>query len=190
MLFRSHDDLVQYKLMKTLMDMGVEVSRSQREFVADGVVYPRGTYVVFAGQHCRPYVVSLLKRTYYHLGPFSRYDDGTPVVPYDLSTYTIAEFMGIRTHEVEKPFEGSFEVLSSIRYPRGDVADDAANGWLLDGKVNDGFLAVNRLLRRGYAVQRISEAVEVDGKTLGAGSFYIPKAEGVEVELGDRKSVV
>ena len=179
----QHDDLVQYKLMKTLMDMGVEVSRSQREFVADGVVYPRGTCAVFAGQHCRPYVVSLLKRTYYHLGPFSKYDDGTPVVPYDLSTYTIAEFMGIRMHEVEKPFEGSFEVLSSIRYPRGDVAEDAANGWLMDGKINEGFLAVNRLLRRGYAVQRISEAVEVNGKTMGPGSFYIPKAEGIEAEI-------
>ncbi len=179
----QHDELVQFKLMKTLMDMGVEVSRSQREFVADGVVYPRGTCVVFASQHCRPYVVSLLKRTYYHLGPFSKYPDGTPVVPYDLSTYTIAEFMGVRIHEVEKSFEGSFELLSSIRYPRGEVASDASNGWLLDGKVNEGFLAVNRLLRKGYEVHRISEPVMVEEVELKPGSFYIPKTEGVEDEL-------
>ena len=179
----QHDELVPYKLMKLLMDMGVEVSRSQREFVADGVVYPRGTCVVFAGQHCRPYVVSLLKRTYYHLGAFSKYPDGTPVVPYDLSTYTIAEFMGVRMHEVEKPFEGNFELLSSIRYPRGEVAPDAANGWLLDGKMNEGFLAVNRLLRKGYAIHRISEPVTVEDQVLGPGSFYIPKADGVEAEL-------
>ena len=179
----QHDELVQYKLMKTLMEMGVEVSRSQREFVADGVVYPRGTCVVFASQHCRPYVISLLKRTFYHLGPFSKYPDGEPVVPYDLSTYTIAEFMGVRIQEVEKPFDGSFELLSSIRYPRGEVAKDAPNGWLLDGKVNEGFLAVNRLLRKGYEVHRIPEPVSVDDTVLNSGSFYIPKADGVKAEL-------
>ncbi|MCW4050469.1 MAG: M14 family zinc carboxypeptidase [Candidatus Bathyarchaeota archaeon] len=180
----QHDELVGYKLMKALMDMGVEVSRSQREFVADGVVYPRGIYVVFASQHCRPYLVSLLKRTYYHLGAFSKYPDGSPVVPYDLSTYTIAEFMGVRLHEVEKPFKGNFEILTSIRYPRGFVDDDAPNGWILNNKINDGFLAVNRLLRKGVTVHRVTENVETEAGVFEPGSFYIPKADGLNAELG------
>ena len=91
--------------------------------------------------------------------------------------------MGVRMHEVEKPFEGNFELLSSIRYPRGEVAPEATNGWLLDGKINEGFLAVNRLLRKGYAVHRISEPIEVEAKIHDPGSFYIPKADGVEDEL-------
>jgi len=179
----QHDELTQYKLLQLLMNMGVEINRSQREFTADGVVYPRGTYVVFAGQHCRPYIVSLLKRTFYHLGPYSKYPDGTPVVPYDLSTYTIAEFMGVRVQEVEKPFDGTFELLSSIRFPRGEVAENAPNGWLLDGTVNDGFLGVCRLLRKGIIVHRLLEAVVDEEKVFPAGSFYIPKADGVEREL-------
>ena len=179
----QHDELVQYKLLQIIMNMGVEINRSQREFTADGVVYPRGTYVVFAAQHCRPYIVSLLKRTFYHLGAFSKYPDGTPVVPYDLSTYTIGEFMGVRVHEVEKPFDGIFETLSSIRFPRGDVAENAPNGWLLDGTINDGFLGVNRLLRKGIVVHRVLEPVVDEEKVFPAGSFYIPKADGVEKEL-------
>ncbi|MBN2334171.1 peptidase M14 family protein [Candidatus Bathyarchaeota archaeon] len=179
----QHDELTAYKLMKMLMDMGVEVSRSQREFVADGVAYPRGTYAVFAGQHCRPYIVSLLKRTFYHLGAFSKYPDGTPVVPYDLSTYTVAEFMGLRLHEVEKPFDGSFETLTSIRFPRGSVAEEAPNGWLLDGRVNDGFEAVNRLLRKNYVVHRVTEQVTSEAAVFPAGSFYVPKSEGLPEEL-------
>lgn len=179
----QHDELAQYKLLQILMNMGVEIQRSQREFTADGVSYPRGTCVVFAGQHCRPYIISLLKRTFYHLGAYSKYPDGTPVVPYDLSTYTIAEFMGVRLHEVEKPFEGVFEVLGSIRFPRGDVAEKAPNGWLLDGSVNDAFLGINRLLRKGIVVHRILDPVVTEEKTFEPGSFYIPKAEEIEGEL-------
>lgn len=179
----QHDALIPYKLMKIMKDMGVEISRSQREFMADGVAYPRGTYVVFASQHCRPYIISLLKRTYYHLGAFSKYPDGTPVVPYDLSTYTIAEFMGVRIHEVEKPFNGSFETLTSIRYPRGNVELEAHNGWLLNCKENESFIAVNRLLRKNIEVHRTSEPVETENGTFGPGSFYIPYKLEVVDEL-------
>jgi hypothetical protein len=179
----QHDELVQYKLMQTLMNMGVEINRSQREFTAEGIMYPRGTYVIFAAQHCRPYIVSLLKRTFYYLGAFSKYPDGTPVIPYDLSTYTIAEFMGLRLHEVEKPFKGNFETLSSIRYPRGSIDLDAPNGWLLDGTVNDAFIGVNRLLRKDVIVHRLLEEVNTEMTTFEIGSFHIPKADGIESEL-------
>ncbi len=179
----QHDEQVQYKMMQTLMDMGVEISRSEREFEADGVSYPRGTCVIFADQHCRPYIVSLLKRTFYHLGAFSEKPDGKPVVPYDLSTYTIAEFMGVRLHEVEKPFEGAFETLSSIRYPRGDVVEDAPNGWIVRGTENEAFQGMNWLLRKGITVHRLLKKAKVDEKTFPAGSFYIPKAEDIFDEL-------
>ena len=179
----QHDELVPYKLMKILMDMGVEVKRSQKEFSADGISYPRGTYVIFSSQHCRPYIVSLLKRTFYHLGAFSKYPDGTPVVPYDLSTYTIGEFMGVRLHEVTEYFDGNFETLTSIRFPRGNTVKNPSYGWLLDGKINDGYIAVNRLLRKGVEVKRLTESVKVDDYIYESGSFVIPVAEGVSDEL-------
>jgi hypothetical protein len=179
----QHDGLVQYKLLQILLNMGVEIHRSQREFTAEDIAYPRGTYIIFTAQHCRPFIISLLKRTYYHLGAFSKYPDETPIIPYDLSTYTIAEFMGLRIHEVENPFTGNFEVISSIRYPRGSVDLDAPNGWILDGKVNDAFIGINRLLRRGISVHRLLEEVNTELKSFEVGSFYIPKIEGIETEL-------
>jgi hypothetical protein len=173
----QHDELTAFKLLKSLMDMGVEVSRSQREFVADGVSYPRGTHVVFASQPSRPYLLSLLRRTFYHVGPFSKKPDGTPIIPYDLATYTVPEFMGVSVHEVGAPFQASFEVLTSLRFPRGDVAADAQNGWLLDGRQNDAFAAVNRLLRRGVEVRRLQKPVNVGGRVYCAGSFHVPAAD-------------
>jgi hypothetical protein len=170
---QQHDELTAYKLLKTLMDMGVEVQRSQREFTADGVTYPRGTHIVFASQSCRPYILSLLKRTFYYVGPWSSKPDGTPVTPYDLATYTIPEFMGVRLQEVEKSFDGVFEVVPSLRFPRGGASAEAPNGWLLDVSYNDGYAAANRLMKKGVEVRRLTEAIMVGEKRYAPGSWHI-----------------
>jgi len=175
----QHDPLTMLKLVRKLVEMGVEVKRSLKGFRAGGVDYPRGTYLVLASQHCRPYVVSLLKRTFYHLGPHSFRPDGTPITPYDLSTYTVAEFMGVRVHEVSKAFEGSFEDVAQVRLPRGRVSEAGEGGWLLDCRPNASFEAANRLLRKGVQVGRLREPLG----ELPAGSFHIPQAAGVEEEL-------
>jgi len=178
----QHDELTTYKLLKTLMDMGVEVQRSLREFTAGGVTYPRGTHVVFTSQPCRPYIISLLKRTYYHVGSWSKRPDGTPLTPYDLATYTIPEFMGVRLHEVQKPFDGSFESVPSLRFPRGDVAASAPNGWLLDPRINDGYAAVNRLLRRDVEVRRLIAPLNIGKHTHPLGTWHIV-GEGARDDL-------
>jgi hypothetical protein len=179
----QHDELTAYKLLKIIMDMGVEVQRSQREVIADGVTYPRGTHVIFASQPCRPYLLSLLRRTFYHVGAYSKKPDGTPVIPYDLAAYTLPEFMGVRLHEVKQKIDGTFEPLPSIRFPRGDVASPAPNGWLLDVKVNDGYAAVNRLLRRGVEVHRILSPVNVRENNYGTGSWHIVGEAEAKAEL-------
>jgi hypothetical protein len=178
----QHDELTANKFMKLLTEMGVTVSRSRREFRAEGITYPRGTFTIFAAQSCRPYLMSLLRRTFYRAGPFSFRPDGSPISPYDLCTYNIAEFMGVDLHEVAEPLEGEFEKLTSIRFPRGRVHTGGA-GYLLDCSTNDSFAAVNRLLRRNIEVHRIHEPVETEERVFPVGSFYIPAAEGVEREL-------
>jgi hypothetical protein len=178
----QHDELTMYKFLKLLTEVGVTVSRSKKEFRVEGVTYPRGTFVVFTAQSCRPYIMSLLKRTFYHAGPFNFRADGTPISPYDLCTYNIAEFMGVDLQECGEPVEGEFEDLNSIRFPRGQVGE-GAHGYLLDCRYNDSYAAVNRLLRRGIEVHRTKEPIMADGETFGKGSFYIPAGDGIEEEL-------
>jgi len=178
----QHDMLTAHKFLKLLVEMGVTVSRSRREFRAEGIAYPRGTYVVSAAQSCRPYLLSLLSRTFYHAGPFSFKPDGTPISPYDLCTYNIAEFMGVDLHEVGAPLEGEFEELTSIRFPRGKV-EGGDHGYLLSCQTNDSFAAVNRLFRRGIEVHRIGEAIDADGVVFPKGSFHIPAGDKVGEEL-------
>ena len=179
---RQHDELTTFKFLKLLNEMGVTISRSKREFRAEGVAYPRGTFIIFTAQSCRPYIMSLLKRSFYHAGPFSFRPDGSPISPYDLCTYNIAEFMGVDLHECVEAIEGEFEDLTSVRFPRGNVGE-SSTGYLLDCRYNDSFAAVNRLLRKGIEVHRIKEPVNVGEETFERGSFYFPAGDGIEEEL-------
>jgi hypothetical protein len=178
----QHDELTAYKFLKILTEMGVTINRSRKEFVAEGITYPRGTYVIFTSQSCRPFIISLLQRTFYHAGPYSFNQDGNPINPYDLCTYTIAEFMGVSIHEVQEPMHGQFDKLSSIRFPRGRV-QRSKTGYLLDCRINDSFAAVNRLLRKKIIIHRIAEPINADNTLFPEGSFFIPPVEGLEREL-------
>jgi hypothetical protein len=126
--------------------------------------------------------MSILRRTFYNAGPFSFKQDGSPISPYDLSTYNIAEFMGVKLHECTEPIEGSFDDLTSIRYPRGNVQDSSI-GYILDCKLNDSYAAINRLLRKGIEVHRIKNPILIKDQIVPKGSFFIPEKKGVSKEL-------
>ncbi|MFP3952043.1 MAG: M14 family zinc carboxypeptidase [Candidatus Bathyarchaeia archaeon] len=179
----QHNILMPYKLLGMLMDMGVEVQRSKQEFIAEGVTYPEGTYVVLASQPARPFIVSLLKRTFYHAGPFTKKPDGTPIIPYDLATYTVAEFMGIDLHEVSEPFEAPFEEVKTPNLPEMSVAEGVSEGWILDARINKGYAAIHSLLDKGVEVHRTLEEMDVDDKTYPRGSWFIPQTPEVRGEL-------
>jgi len=174
----QHDPVTASELLTKLKMADVTVHVAEEPFESEGAVYPAGTHVVFTAQACRAYILKLLRRTFYHYGPWSQKPDGTPLPPYDLSTDTLAEFMGVRVLEAPKPFEGRFEECAAIQLPEGAV-EDSKGGYLLDGRLNASFKAVNGLLKSGSKVYRVLEPM--DGLPVGA--FYIPKGECSVEEL-------
>jgi hypothetical protein len=182
----QHDPLTAYRLLRMLQDADVEVHRAKEEFRAEGGVYPAGTYVVFASQTCRPYVLRLLKQSLYHFGPWSRTPDGAPLPPYDLAANTLGEFMGVKFVEASKPIRGSFELCEPIEPPKGGV-EQSDRGYLLDGRLNESFAVVCSLLKKGKAVCRVLDRVG----DLPVGSFYIPAQEGLDLaEYVDRRGIL
>ncbi len=81
---------------------------------------------------------------------------------------------------MDRPFDGAFETVPSLRFPRGDVASPAPSGWLLDTRINDGYAAVNRLLRRGVDVRRLTAPVKVGERTHQPGTWHIVGKEARE----------
>lgn len=175
----QHDPLLVYKLLETLQATDIKIHRASAEFKVDGAIYPKGTYVIFTSQPCRPWILKLLRRTFYPDTPWTRKPDGTPIPPYDLATDTIAEFMGVKLIEVSSPIKGEFETVDVIKPPDGGIEGQSQHGYLLDGRLNESFAAAMNLLRKGIEVYRVVESVE----DLPAGAFYIPSKDEIINEL-------
>lgn len=179
----QHDPLTALKLLDALRKLGVEVHRATEEFAVDGVIYPEGSHVVFLSQITRPYLLSILRRRLYHDSPWARTPDGTPISLQDIAGYNLSELMGVKVVEAAKAFDVSLTQIEEIRFPDGSVEGSSKYGHLLDGRLNDGFKAVNRLLKKGVKVYRADEKVESSETAFPRGAFYIPKQERIAQAL-------
>jgi hypothetical protein len=167
----QHDPLTTTKMVNRLIWQGVDVERAEAEFVHEGRVYGAGSYVVSLAQPKRGLIRWLLGRTFYPDNDFTRDDDGDPIWPYDLATHTMFEFMGVDVHPTDTPVDGPLAALETTLDPTGTV-EAGANGYVMDGRLNDSFHAMNLLLADGVAVRRIEQPPE--GSDLRPGDFLVP----------------
>jgi len=179
----QHDPLTALKLLDALRKLGVKVHRADEEFAVDGIIHPEGSYIVFLSQITRPYLLSTLRRRIYHDSPWARSPEGTPISLQDIAGYNLAELMGAKVVEVGKPFEASATQVEEIPLPEGSVMG-SEHGYVLDGRLNDGFKAVNDLLKEGIKVCRADEEVRSGGAAYPRGAFYVPEQEGAAEALG------
>lgn len=183
----QHDAFTARRLIGILLGQGIEVLEATRPFVTDGKLYPVGTCVVPLAQPKRGVIINLLERTEYPDGYWTRNPDGTPVV-YDLATDTIAEYMGVMVEHSEQMLDAAAAKPRKINAPPGTrcALVSGRRGYLLDGRSNGSYLAVNRFLDRGVPVLRLDEAFTVGcGEALPPGSFYVP-GSAVSNEIGER----
>ncbi len=172
----QHDPLTARKMIHRLLRQGIEVQEITEAFEHDGRVYDAGSWYVSMAQPKRGVIRWLLASNIYPDNRFTRRADGTPIRPYDLSTHTMAEFMGVRVDRVETHPEIATRVvdweLDDVRampVEPGDVSV-GAHGYLVDGRQNHAFRAVNLLFDEGVAVYRVDDPGD---SGLRAGDFVV-----------------
>jgi hypothetical protein len=96
-----------------------------------------------------------------------QYPGGPPIPPYDSAGWTLAFQMGVKFDRVLDGFEGPFEkIAGTAKAPAGTVdAAASGGGWVIDHRVNDSVIAVNRLLKANAEVFWAPD-----------GGFYVPAA--------------
>jgi len=185
------DFLTATKFVNALIKNGVTVLRAEHPFEVEGKTYPRGSYVIKTAQAFRPHILSMFE-------PQDYPDDvpcpgGPPVPTYDMAGWTLAYQMGVCFDRVLEGFDGPFTPVEGLApVPPGAVKDTAqAKGFLLDHRLNDAFVAVNRILQAGEEVYWLSRSFTHDGGVLPPGALFIPKGsstaallEGLAGELG------
>ncbi len=154
----QHDQLTAVKLVNTLMLSDIEIQVAESQFRVGGRVYEEGSYVVSMAQPKMGLVRNLLGRTFYPDNTWTRARDGSPLRPYDSSTHTMSEFMGVQVDPVAENITGELRVLDNSVKVEGSVAEGTRHR--LDGRLNASFKAANQLLAKGIAVSRATEASE------------------------------
>ncbi|NNM33623.1 MAG: peptidase M14 family protein, partial [Gemmatimonadetes bacterium] len=151
----QHDPLTAGRMVNKLLGQGITVEQATREFTHQGRVYGAGTHVVSMAQPKRGVIRWLLGRTFYPDNSYTRDRDGNPIRPYDMSTDNISEFMGVRVDPARTAVSAPLTEASESQ-AAGTVTAGTA-GFVVDGRLNDAFKAVNLLFDAGVPVRRAAE---------------------------------
>jgi Zinc carboxypeptidase len=164
----QHDPLTMIRMVNKLLVQGIEIQQSRTEFTAGGMAFGAGSYVVSMAQPKMGVVRNLLGRTTYPDNTYTRDRDGNPIRPYDMSTDTMFEFMGVRVEPVDEPVKADLVKVTAAIEPAGKVP--AGNAHTIDGRQNDAFRAVNLLLDKGVVIRRVDQATP---SGVRAGDFIV-----------------
>ncbi len=175
----QHDPLTTLKLLDALLRLGVKIHKANEEFTVDGAIFPVGSHIVFLSQITRPYILSTMRDRLYHESPWTKSPEGEPLSLQDIAGYNMAAMMGTRIIEVKKPFDVNVTQVEEVAFPEPSVGVGSGRGYVLDGRLNDGYKAVNSLLKKGVKIFRVEERLEIGGDNLLVGAFYISDQEGV-----------
>lgn len=150
----QHDFLTAVTMINTLMKSGIEIQRAREDFFVSRRLFSKGSFVIPLAQPKMGLIRNLLMQTRYVDNDWTRDRDGSILRPYDLSTHTMNEFMGVRTEAMKLEEMPPAEKLAEEIRPRGRVDEDG-KAWALDGRLNAAYKAVNMLLDGGAAIARV-----------------------------------
>jgi len=183
----QHDPLTAVKMVNKLLLSGIEIQLARRAFTAGSVIYPEGSYLISLAQPKMGLLRNLLGRTFYPDNTWTRDREGNPRRPYDLATHTMHEFMGVRVDEADEIPAGEFEIVSGEVQVKGKIQAQAP-AYLLDGRLNDSFKAVNLLLDKGIPVCRAEKGTS----GFQPGDFIVPagpKSQDLFAEIASQTGV-
>jgi hypothetical protein len=179
------------KFVNALWRGGIDVDRATAPFTAAGHTYPAGSYIVRTAQAFRPHILDMFEPQD-HPNDL-QYPGGPPKPPYDNAGWTLAYQMGVRFDRVLDAFDAPTDRLTTLAAPAGGSLARGGAGWFLSHATNDGFIAVNRLLRAKQQVFWLEQSTHVGAATYPAGTWYIPvtaAARGVLQPLADSLGLV
>jgi hypothetical protein len=168
------------KFINTLIKNGITVLKASQAFTVKGKNYPAGSLVVKCAQAFRPHVLDMFEPQD-HPNDFL-YPGGPPVPPYDSAGWTLAFQMGVKFDRILDGFDGPFVKVEGLMDPPPALVTSVAKpaGYLLDHRVNDSFIVVNRLLKAGCSVFWLAKPIAAEGHELGSGAIWVQASPAVK----------
>ena len=177
----QRDPVTAAEMLEILQFGEVEVQQAQAPFTADGVEYPKGTYVIPMAQPYGSFAKTMLEKQDYP--DIREYPGGPPQRPYDVVAHTLPIQMGVKVVEARQPFEASLTKSAVVKPSPGRVEAGPAKAYLLSHDTNASFKALNRLMKEQVEVFWAAKPLTFAGKTYDPGTMIIPAAPGVAAKL-------
>ncbi|MBC7898217.1 MAG: peptidase, partial [Cytophagaceae bacterium] len=160
--------------INALRETGIAVQRATRAFEVQGKSYPAGSYVVLTAQAFRPHVIDMFEpQVHPDVFPIP---GGPPTPPYDNAGWTLAFQMGVQFDRILEGFTGPFEPITdwNIAPPAGTVTSPpGTTGYVTSRRVNNAFMAMNRLLKAGEQVTLMRAPLTSGSTTWPAGTIHV-----------------
>ena len=170
------------RLVRLLQAEAAEVEVAESPFVADGSVYPAGSYVARLSQPFGRWVKDVLEPQRY---PDIRWPyPGAPIdKPYDVTAWSLGMLMGVDTVQVERPFAAELRRLDEpAAIPPGQVTG-SGDVFVIPHDANRSFTALNRLLATGAALSWATEELDLGAAgRYGRGAMLVADTDRSAVE--------
>ena len=166
----QHDPGTAAKFASTMMMNGVEVHRALERFTTGSRAVEAGDLIIRLDQPSRALIKTMIEPMVYPDNEWTRRRDGSPLPPYDMASFTLADHMGVESFQLSEKITAKLEKLTTAPKPAGKISGAGSAGWLLTPTWNYSFRAVNRVLKNGGAVYRLSSPPE----PWAPGTFWIP----------------
>jgi len=174
------------QLLDIMLAQGTELLRARESFVAEGMQFPAGTFVIDLAQPYRANVMALFERQHYPKRRVAA--DGRLERPYDVTGWTLPLLMGVEVIRAESRFDFEADTLRSRNLPDGRLpesafaspailADTEAPYYLFSPASLDAYRLLNRLHRQGKQVFATSATMTANDSTLAAGQFLVPSQQ-------------
>ncbi len=170
------------RFLNVLKFGGVEIHQAKEQFIADGKLFPAGSFVVLMSQPYRPYAQAILEKQVYP--DLRQYPGGPPVPPYDNAGWTLPLQMGVTCEQIDKPFKAdSLNKLDTIPFPNPEPVPAEDKYLVLDAQNNASYTVVFGLMQYNPTILRSQEGIKGDGFQACTGSFIIENTPQVQKEL-------
>jgi hypothetical protein len=178
----QRDRVTSLEMLEILQFGEVEVEQAQAAFTADGVEYPKGSYVIKMQQPFGSFAKTMLEPQVYP--DLREYPGGPPQRPYDVVAHSLPMQMGVKVIPISRSFDANLKKLvEPIRPAAGTVDSGPARAYLLEHESNASFRALNRLMKEKLDVFWTAKPLSVKGKTYASGTMIIPAIAGIDQKL-------
>ncbi len=185
------DPVVTSQLLELLIELDLEVYQAEEEFKADGLIYPKGTFILPTSQPFGRLLKTLFEiQVYPDLRKYPSLWQGIveplklnipPLRTYDVLGWTLPLQMGVKTVQLNNPLEAKMKRIKNVVYPQGKIKGSGSHSFILAYETNNEVIALNRLLKEGIEPLWAAESFALEGMVFSPGAVIIP---GDKVSLG------